>query len=124
MQSNLTSYNRVSSSVSFVASIDEITISSSENHIDRFPRFSYVNYLLIFYSVYCKSCSFKNNNRVFYCNCSSVAPLLPEFFLWLAETRKNLKILSCIHISDVVLKYCSDIKEGNWLHYSLTSLCW
>ena len=80
MQSNFTSFNRVSSSVSFVASIDKITISSSENHEDRFPRFSYVNCLLIFYSVYCISCSFKNINRAFYCNCSSVAPLMPEFF--------------------------------------------
>ena len=124
MQSNFTSYNRVSSSVSFVASIDKITISSSENHKDRFLRFSYVNCLLIFYSVYCNSCSFKNNNRAFYCNCSSVAPLMPEFFLWLTETRKNLNIVSCINLSDVVLKYCLDIKEGNWLHYSLTSLCW
>ena len=124
MQSIFTSYNRVSSSVSFVASIDKITISSSENHKDRFPRFSYVNCLLIFYSVYCNNCSFKNNNRAFYCNCSSVAPLMPEFFLWLTETRKNLNIVSCINISDVVLKYCLDNKEGNWLHYSLTSLCW
>ena len=124
MQSNFTYYNRVSSSVSFVASIDEITISSSENHKNRFPSFPYANCLLIFYSVYCNSCSFKNNNRAFYCNCSSVAPLLPEFLLSLTETRTNLNILGCIHLSDVVLKCCLDIKEGNWLHYSLTSLCW
>ena len=118
------SYNRVSSSVSFVASIDKITISSSENQKDRFPRFSYVNCLLIFYSVYCNNCSFKNINRAFHCNCSSVAPLMPEFFLWLTETRKNSNIVSCINLSDVVLKYCLDIKERNWLHYSLTSFCW
>ena len=117
MQSNFNSYNRVSSSVSSVASIDEITVNSSENHIDRFPRFSYVNCLLIFYSVYCNSWSFKNDNRAFYCNCSSVAPLLPEIFcgLWLAETRKNLNIFSCIHVIDLVLKYGSDINEGKWL---------
>ena len=39
MQSNFTSYVRVSSSVSFVSSIDEITIKSSENYLDRFPSF-------------------------------------------------------------------------------------
>ena len=39
MQCNLTSYVRVSSSVYFVASFDEKTINSSENHRDRFTRF-------------------------------------------------------------------------------------
>ena len=113
MQSNFTSFNRVSSSVSFVASIDEITINSSENPKDRFPRFSYVSCLLIFYSVYCNSCFFfQNKNRALYCNCSSVAPLLSKTFLRLAETRKNMNMLSCIHVLDLVLKYCSDIKEG------------
>ena len=88
-----------------------------------FPVF-YVNCQLMFYSVYCNSCFFKKTNRAFYCICSSVAPLLPEIFLWLAETRKNLNIWSCIHVLDLVLKCCSDIKEDNCLHYSLTSLCW
>ena len=69
----------------------------------------------MFYSVYCKSCSLKNNNRAFYCNCSTVAPLLPGIFLWSAETRKKLNSLSCIHVFDLVLKYCSDINEGNGL---------
>ena len=55
MHFNFTLYLRVSSSVSFVASVDEITTNSSENHIDRFPNFFKVNCLLIFYSVYCKS---------------------------------------------------------------------
>ena len=39
MQSKFTSYVRVSSSVTFVASIDELTNISSENHKDRFPCF-------------------------------------------------------------------------------------
>ena len=123
MQSNFSSKVRVSSSVSFVASIDEITISSSENHKYRFPCF-YVTCQLMFYSVYFNSCFFKKYIRAFYCTCSSMAPLLPEFFLWLAETRKNLTILSCIHVLDFVLKCCSDIKEDNCLHYPLTSLRW
>ena len=105
MHFNFTLYLRVSSSVSFVASVDEITTNSSENHIDRFPNFFKVNSLLIFYSVYCKSFFFQNNNRAFYCNCSSVAPLLPEIFFWLTETRKNLNILCCIHVLTVF--WCS-----------------
>ena len=125
MQSHFTSYNRVFSSVSSVACIGEITTNSSENHIDRFPSFFYVNCLLIFYFVYCQSCSFKNNNRAFLLQLLVGGPAVAvNFFLWLAETRKNLNILSCIHVLDLVLKYCSDIKEANWLHYSLTSLCW
>ena len=68
LQSNFTSYNSVSSSVSFVATNAGITNISSENHIDSFPSFCYVNCLLTFYSVYCNTCSFKNNNRAFYSN--------------------------------------------------------
>ena len=78
----------------------------------------------MFYSVYSNSCFFKNINRAFSCTCPSVAPLLPELFLWFAETRKNLNILSCIHVFDLVFKCCSDIKEDNCQRYSLNSLCW
>ena len=41
--------------------------------------------------------------------------MLPEFFLWLARTRKNLNFLSCFHVIDLVLKFGSDIQERNWL---------
>ena len=34
---------------------------------------------------------------------------------WPAKARKNLNFLRCIHVFDLVLKYCSDIIEGNWL---------
>ena len=98
-----------------VTTIDEITINS-ENQMDRSPSFFHVNCLLTFYSVYSNSCFFKNINRAFYCNCSSVAPLLPEIFLWLAETRKKLNILSCILVLDLVLKFCSYINKGNGKH--------
>ena len=33
----------------------------------------------------------------------------------LVKTRKNLNFLRCIHVFDLVIKYCSDIKERNWL---------
>ena len=124
MQSNFTSYVRVSSCVSFVASIDEITINSSEIHIDRFPSFFYVNYQLMFYSVYSNSCCFfKNFSRASYCTCSSGGSAIARSFSVVGETRKNLNVLSCIHVLDLVLKY-SNIKKDNCLHYSPNSLCW
>ena len=89
LQSNFTSYNSVSSSVSFVATIDEITNISSANHIDSFPSFCYVNCLLTFYSVYCNICSLKNNNRVLTATARRWPHFCRKFFLWLAETRKN-----------------------------------
>ena len=38
---------------------------------------------------------------------------MPEMCFWPARTRKNF--LRCIHALDLVLKYGSDISEGNWL---------
>ena len=40
---------------------------------------------------------------------------LPEMCFWLAKTRKNLKLLRGIHVFDLVLKFCSDVNERNWL---------
>ena len=40
---------------------------------------------------------------------------VPEMCFWLAETRKNFKHLRSIHVFDLVLNYCSDIVEVNWL---------
>ena len=124
MQSKITSYVRVSSSVSFVASIDEETINFSENHIDCFPSFFILTVCWCSTQFTEKVVFSKITNPFFYCTCPSVAPLLREFFLWSAETRRNFNILSCINVLDLVLKCCSDIKEGEWIHYSLTSLCW
>ena len=33
----------------------------------------------------------------------------------LRRLEKTLNFLRCIHVFDLVLKYCSDINEGNWL---------
>ena len=44
-----------------------------------------------------------------------VALRVPEMCFWPAKTGKNLKFLRCIHVFDLVLKYCSDINERNWL---------
>ena len=40
---------------------------------------------------------------------------MPEMCFWPEKTRKNLNFLRCIQVFDLVLKYCSDINEGNWL---------
>ena len=40
---------------------------------------------------------------------------VPELCFWPAKTRKSLNFLRCIHVIDLVLKYGSDIYEGNWL---------
>ena len=40
---------------------------------------------------------------------------MPEMCFWPAETRKSLNFLRCIYVIDLVLKYGSDINEGNWL---------
>ena len=45
--------------------------------------------------------------------CSLVALRVPEMCFWPAKTRKSLNFLRCIHVIDLVLKYGSDINEGN-----------
>ena len=40
---------------------------------------------------------------------------MPEMYFWLAKTGRNLNFLRCIHVFNLVLKYCSDINEGNCL---------
>ena len=40
---------------------------------------------------------------------------MPEMCFWPAKTIKNLNFLGCMHVFDMVLKYCSDINEGNLL---------
>ena len=44
-----------------------------------------------------------------------VALCVPEICFWPAKTRKSLNFLRCIYVIDLVLKYGSDISEGNWL---------
>ena len=44
-----------------------------------------------------------------------VALCVTELCFWPAKTRINSNFLRCIHVFDLVLKYCSDKTEGNWL---------
>ena len=74
-----------------------------------------VNCLLMFYFVYCKNCALKDVNGACYCTCSVVVLRVPEMCFWPARTRKSLIFLRCIYVIDLVLKYGSDINEGNWL---------
>ena len=48
---------------------------------------------------------------------------MPEMCFWPAKTRKNLNLLRCIHVFDLVLKYCSVISEANWLELLFLLLC-
>ena len=69
-----------------------------------------VNCLLMFYFVYCNDCALRDVNGdcyvTFKClNCVSD----------LRRLEKTLNFFICIHVIDLVLKYCSDINEGNWL---------
>ena len=74
-----------------------------------------VNCLLMFYFVYCNNCALEDVSGACLCTCSLVALRVPEMCFWPAKTRKSLKFLRCIHVIDLVLKYGSDINEGNWL---------
>ena len=74
-----------------------------------------VNCLLMFYFVCCNNCVLNDVNGACWCTCSLVALRVPEMCFSPAKTWKNLKFLRCIHVFDLVLKYCSDINEGNWL---------
>ena len=74
-----------------------------------------VNCLLMFYFVYCNNCALKDVKGACWCICSLVALCVPEICFWPAKTRKSLNFLRCIYVIDLVLKYGSDISEGNWL---------
>ena len=40
---------------------------------------------------------------------------------WTQE--KDLNFLRFTKVLDLVLKWCSDVNEGNWIHFSFSSLC-
>ena len=41
---------------------------------------------------------------------------------WTKE--KNFNFLRFTKVLHLVLKWCSDVNEGNWIHFSFSSLCW
>ena len=53
-----------------------------------------------------------------------VALRVPEMCLSPAKTRKNLKFLRCLHVSEQMRKYYSDINENNWLQALFYILAW
>ena len=65
------------------------------------------------YFVYCNNCVLNDFDGTCYCTGLVVALRKPEICFWPAKTRRNLNFLRCIHVFDLVLKYCSDINEGN-----------
>ena len=46
-----------------------------------------------------------------------------EICFWLAKSTKNLNFLRCLHVFDLLLKYCSDKNEGNWLQLLFLLAC-
>ena len=74
-----------------------------------------VNYLLMLYLVYCNNCVLNDVNGASWCTCSLVALRVSECVSGLRKLEKTLNFFRCIHVFDLVLKYGSDINEGNWL---------
>ena len=69
----------------------------------------------MYYSVYCNTCALKMlvepvkaHARWWPCACLKCV-------FGLRRLEKTLNFLRCIHIIDLVLKYASNINEGNWL---------
>ena len=69
----------------------------------------------MFYFVYCNKCALKDSKRAWYCTCSLVALRVPDLCFWPARTRISSNFLRYIYVIDLVLKFGSDINEGNWL---------
>ena len=69
----------------------------------------------MFYFVYCNNCALKDVNRSCWCTCSRRPCSCLKCVCGLRRLEKTLNFLRCIHVLDTVLKYCSDINEGNWL---------
>ena len=113
MQCNFTFYRFVSSSPTFLELVIKLFDYFGKPN-SLFSKFC-VNCLLIFYFVYCNNCVLTDINWACWYTCSLVALRVPEKCFWPAKAGKALKFLRCIHVFDLVLKYVSDINEGNWL---------
>ena len=72
-----------------------------------------VNCLLMFYFVYCNNCALKDVMEPV----NAPACWWPYACLKGVSGRRRVEkdFLRCIHVIDLVLKYGSDINEGNWL---------
>ena len=114
MQFNFFFYRFVSSSLFFM----EVVIKLFDYFWKPNSLFSkfYVNCPLMFYFVYCNSCALKDVIRDCQFNCSLVVLGVTEMCFWPAKLEKTLNFLRCIHVIDLVLKYGSDIIEGNLIH--------
>ena len=87
---------------------------TSENHIVCFPRFvltafwrsSSYTVIIVLWKMLMDPVNALD--RWWHCACLKCVS-------GLRRLKKTLKLLRCIHVHDLVLKYGSDIKEGNWL---------
>ena len=90
MQCNLTFYLFVSSSFVFLEVVVKLFDYFWKPN-SLFSKFC-VNCLLIFYFVYCNSCSLKDVNGACQCTCSLLALRVTELCFWPAKTRENLEL--------------------------------
>ena len=116
MQCNFTLYLFASSSLPLPKIVMKYFFDFFRKPISPFSEFCFIC-VLGFYFVYCINCVLNEVDGAWYCNCSLVALRVPEICFWAAKTRENLNFSRCIHVSDLVLKFCSDINEGNWLQF-------
>ena len=113
MQCNFTFYLFVFSSLFFLEVIVKIFDYFWKSN-SLFSKFC-VNCLLMFCFAYCNNCAVKMliepvnaYARWWPCTCLKSAS-------GLRKLEKTLNFLRCIHVFDLVLKYGSDINDGNWL---------
>ena len=113
MQCNFTFYRFVSSSLLFLEVVVKLFDYFWKPN-SLFSKFC-VNCLLMFYFVYCSNCALKDVNGAFiayarwwHCACLKCVS-------GLRKLEKTLNFLRWIHVIDLVLKYCWDINERNWL---------
>ena len=119
MQLNFLSYIRVSSSGLFTASFDERTNITSKNYIVHFLNCFYVKGPLMFYAVYRNSCALKDVIGASFCTCSLLDQRMSQMSFWPAKPRQKWFFFRSVLVFDLVLKYCSDINESNWLQLLL-----
>ena len=113
MQLKFLSYVRVSSSGLFTASIDEISINTSENYKFFFPIFLFWQSFVLC-AVYRNSCCWKDVKGECWCICSMKALRKRESFSDCPKTVKRIDFFerhTCLSPGQIYLRQ----KKENWL---------
>ena len=83
-----------------------------------------VKCLSMFYSVSRKSCFLKHKKKLFNAASRWCPSWCQKRNFGLLRLGKNMSILRCLQELDLVLNSFSDITDGNWIHFTFTSLSW